>query len=111
MNRIRILRLEKGLSQEQLARQFNLSQQTISSYENCTREPDNETLMLLASFFKVSVDYLLGQSNTRNSDSKIYETGTTYNLDVTGLPEEAIKQVEDYLRYIKQRYLSDKKNK
>lgn len=113
MNRIRDLRKESGLSQEQLAKKFNLSQQTISSYEICSREPDNDTLKQLASFFGVSVDYLLGQSNLRNSREIVSESSAPYSLDVSGLPEEAIKQVEEYLEFLKQRYIPDKncKNK
>lgn len=110
MNRIRDLRRESGLSQKQLARKFNLSQQTISSYENCSREPDNETLKQLAAFFKVSVDYLLGQSDVRNSREMMSEPDASYTLDVSGLPDEAIKQVEEYLEFLKQRYIPEKDN-
>lgn len=57
MNRIKDLRLEKGVSQNKLAKALGLTQQAISAYENGLREPDLETLNKIANFFNVSVDY------------------------------------------------------
>lgn len=111
MNRIRDLRKEAELSQHELARKFNLSQQTISSYENGTREPDNKTLKQLAQFFDVSVDYLLGHSEVRKNNELISETGASYSLDISDLPEDAVKQVEEYLDFIRQRYNNERDKK
>ncbi len=63
MNRITILRKKEKLSQSELAEKLNISQQSISSYENGKREPDNETLKKLADFFNVTTDYLLGRTD------------------------------------------------
>ncbi len=54
------LRIEKGLSQREFGSIFNVVNQTISFWENGSREPDLDTLVLIAKFFDVSVDYLLG---------------------------------------------------
>lgn len=54
------LRQQAGLSQQALADRFHLSQQTIHKYENGLAEPDIATLIELATFFGVSVDYLIG---------------------------------------------------
>jgi repressor LexA len=64
MNRIKELRELKKLSQNVLAEKLNTKQSTISGYETGTREPDNDTLKRLAIFFDVSIDYLLGVSET-----------------------------------------------
>lgn len=60
MNRIKELRLRKGLTQAQLAKEIKIAQNTLSTWENGRYEPDNTALIDLASLFNVSVDYLLG---------------------------------------------------
>lgn len=64
--RIKILRKEKKLFQKDLAEKLNLTQQTISLYEANKRDPDYETLNIIAKFFNVSLDYLMGNSEIRN---------------------------------------------
>lgn len=63
--RLADLRRERDYSQVQLARMLNIGQSTIAMYERDRRSPDNKTLERLADFFKVSVDYLLCLTNTR----------------------------------------------
>lgn len=58
------LREEKRLSQEQLGYIFNVSQSSISSYESGDKEPDQTTLIKMATFFNVTNDYLLGASKS-----------------------------------------------
>ncbi len=58
--RIRDLREDKDLSQKQMANVLNLSQSTYSRYENGVLDIPSQVLIALASFHKVSVDYLLG---------------------------------------------------
>jgi len=55
-----MLRKNAGLSQEALGERFHLSQQTIYKYENGKAEPDIDTLIRLADYFNVSVDFLIG---------------------------------------------------
>ena len=63
MNRIKEIRQEKKLSQKNLAKKLNISQQAISLYEKGDREPKLETWQKLADFFGVSVPYLQGISD------------------------------------------------
>jgi len=63
--RLTDLRQSKGLTQNELAELVNVSRSALSLYELGKREPDYETLVRLADFFDVSVDYLLGVSNVR----------------------------------------------
>ena len=60
MKNLILLRRNAGLTQQALADQFHLSQQTIYKYENGKAEPDIETLKQLARFFGVSGDFLVG---------------------------------------------------
>lgn len=64
--RLKKLRSEKeGLTQEKLGEIFNVRKGTVSNWENGNRFPDENTLIKLADYFDVSVDYLLGRSNKR----------------------------------------------
>lgn len=57
--RLRELRQRKHMSQLQLALELNMNQNSVSRYETGEREADYETLMRIASYFHVSIDYLL----------------------------------------------------
>ena len=67
-SRLRQLRQEKQLTQEELGKFLGKSKNNISQYETNKRQADDETKKQLANFFKVSVDYLLGRSDIRNPD-------------------------------------------
>ena len=58
--RIKYLRTEKGLSQEDLAKELGVSNAIISRWENGLREPSMSSLIALAKFFHVSIDYIVG---------------------------------------------------
>lgn len=64
-NRIKEIRQEKKLSQKDLAKKLNISQQAISLYEKGDREPKLETWQKLADFFHVPKEYLMGLTNDR----------------------------------------------
>ncbi len=67
INRISELRKQHGYSQVSLGKAINRAQNTICNWENGNREPDIESLILLSSLFGVSIDYLLGKTNTTPS--------------------------------------------
>lgn len=69
-NRIRLLRKQAGLTQEELGKKMGVIKQTVSSWENNISEPNSEILLSLASVFDVSVDYLLGNDPLENSIKK-----------------------------------------
>ncbi len=68
MKKLKDLRKSRHLSQQKLAEQFGLSQQSIYKYENNLAEPDLETLKKFADFFHVSVDTLIGYTGNTFSD-------------------------------------------
>ena len=63
---LRELRLNKGLRQEQVAKLIGVNKSAISTYENDTRQPSFEILVRLANLYRVSTDYLLGQTNSQS---------------------------------------------
>lgn len=67
--RIRNLRKEWKLTQEELGKKINVTKVSISGYENGNRSPDTETLQKIADFFNVSTDYLLCRTDKRNQEN------------------------------------------
>lgn len=57
--KLKELRVKKGISQEELSELLDVSRQSISRYENGTSQPDFEKLVQLSKYFEVSTDYLL----------------------------------------------------
>ena len=58
--RLKQLREQKNISQQKLAIALAMNQNTISRYETGEREADYSTLIKIADYFDVSIDYLLG---------------------------------------------------
>ena len=59
--RLRQVRLERKLTQEQLGKKISVTKVSVSCYEKGTRTPDVETLQRLADALEVSTDFLLGR--------------------------------------------------
>lgn len=78
--KLKSLRIEKKLTQKQVADRIGLAISAISSYESGTRYPSYDALVKLACIFHVSTDYLLGMTDTRN-------------IDVSGLDDKEIELV------------------
>lgn len=88
--RLRTLRVERGMTQSRLAQQLGVTKSVVSAYETGIRSPSYEVLLSLARIFSVSTDYLLGR-----------ETGRT--VDVTGLSETELEVVANLIRVLKER--------
>ncbi len=61
--RIRDLREDRDLTQQEMAKTLNCSQQVYSNYELGQRDIPTDILIKLSAFYRVSVDYILGISN------------------------------------------------
>lgn len=64
-DRILQLRNQNNVSQPELAAVLHVGRTTISNYETNYSKPDIETLVKIADYFNVSIDYLLGHSNEK----------------------------------------------
>ena len=87
-DKLKSLRLEKKLTQKQIADRIGLAISAVSSYESGSRYPSYDVLVKLSRIFHVSTDYLLGITDKRN-------------VDVTGLNDseiELVSQLVDMLR-------------
>ena len=61
--RLKELRKLRKMTQQRLALELNMNQNTISRYESGEREADYQTLIRFADFFNVSIDYLLERTD------------------------------------------------
>ena len=68
MNRLKFLREEKGLLQEDIGKLLGVSGRAVSNYENEKRDMSPEIIMKLANFFNVSIEYFLGATDVRYPD-------------------------------------------
>lgn len=87
---LRKLRNEKGISQQALSNELQISKAALSYYENGQRVPDIDTLKKVAVYFNVSADYLLGLSDVSSNDKDLKEV-----CAYTGLSEKIIKTLAD----------------
>ena len=62
--RLRQLREERGVSQEKVSKELNVSRYAVYSYEKGKTAPTLEGLVILADYFDVTLDYLLGRTDT-----------------------------------------------
>ena len=111
MDTTRLVELRKNLrlTQSDLAKALNVTQAAVGNWELGKREPDNTTLLLLADFFRVSVDYLLGRdvSDTARrpaisaEDLRLLEAyhanpaAQLYINRILGLPEPSPAKAQD----------------
>lgn len=81
--RFRQLKEESGKTQVQIANDLGIKQQAVSYYVN-GREPDYDTLIAIAEYFSVTLDYLLGVSDCRRPENEDF-------CKKTGLSEKAVE--------------------
>lgn len=116
------LRISSGLTQVELSQKLGISRSTIGMYETGSREPDFETLELIADFFNVDVDYLIGRTDkttltpetighqyylnteTREIAQEIFENPNLRSLfDVAkDIPPERLKAHIEFMKSLKE---------
>lgn len=96
LKNLKKLREIHGLSQQKFADLFNLSQQSIYKYENDISEPSIQTLISIAEYFNISVDYLVDYTDI--------PAPTEHRSEETLSPEEK-KLLENY-RHLSPNYRS-----
>lgn len=64
--RLKELRISRGLSQVELSKNLGISKGAVNNYEHSVREPKLEMLEAIADYFNVDMDYLLGKSDIPN---------------------------------------------
>ncbi len=95
---------EQHLTQCKVARDLNIANSTLNGYIKGPRQPDYATLVRIAVYFDVSVDYLLGRSNVRKGpeqmeDKKEGELIGLYRCLQPEKQELLLEQAQLYRRY------------
>jgi len=78
--RLKKLRIQKGLSQQELSNQIGINRSTYARYETNDNQADYETLQTLADFFSTSIDYLLGRT-----EEPMVDRGENYPVHTSDL--------------------------
>ncbi|MCO7125140.1 helix-turn-helix transcriptional regulator [Sporolactobacillus shoreicorticis] len=92
-NRLKSLRIEKGITQKDLGDRLKLSESAIGMYERGERQPSIDLLRKIAEFFDVSRPYLLGDSDIRNSSDK----NEMYFFDKDKWSDEEIEEARAFI--------------
>ncbi|HJJ19209.1 MAG TPA: helix-turn-helix domain-containing protein [Clostridiaceae bacterium] len=113
VNRLKELRLERGLLQSDIAKIINKSERTVGFYETGERDMGTETLAILSDFLNVSIDYLLGKSNIRNPeklDKELLDIGLS-KKDYNPPTKEQQEKIEEFARFVLKDNLKKKEDK
>ena len=97
--RIKLLREENNLTQEQFGKIFGMVKSTVSLYESGKSNPDDETKKKIADYFDVSIDWLLGRTDERNTVDKIIRNYKKQEVEIEEL-------FDRYIIYFKCKKLS-----
>lgn len=99
--RLKTLRQSRDLTQSSLADALNISRSAVGMYENGSREPDFETLELIADFFNVDIDYLLG----RTTKTTYIPQPTTLAAHFEGdeFTDEEMEEIIQFAEFVKNR--------
>lgn len=100
--RFKLLRAERHLSQQDLATQLGISKSSVNMYERGEREPNLITLELIADYFNVDLDYLLGNSDytSKHEWLKQYSSAPEQfpaTITKQAIPEDGLSDVKQLL--------------
>lgn len=96
MNRLRQVRLSKGMNQKELAEALNLSQAAISGYETGKYDPGMKIWKSIAEYFGVSVDYLIEdvpEEKTKNLADNVSEAKREMMELVDRLSDDQVRKL------------------
>jgi transcriptional regulator with XRE-family HTH domain len=113
--KMKILRMEQKLTQYELAVILKISREAYSMYENEKRQPNHETLCMIADYYNVSLDYLFGRTNIRSLPVEMNEKENKLLLEyraLDGRGKENILTMADleYARMEGERNLSSRQH-
>lgn len=105
--RIVELRIERGLKQIELAEELGIANTTLSQYESGQRRPSDEVKIRMATFFDVTLDYLMDYKGEEEMNEELF---STVSDPIKRRVEEQIREnAKDRLRVIcKQREVAEK---
>ena len=114
--KLRELRNYKGITQAELAKHLDVTQQAVGRWEKAITSPDYETLKKLAAYFNVTTDYLLGRTDEPHAPhtppatgpQKEDEGGTILMRAQNELDPDELQQLENMAEYFLDKKLKGK---
>ena len=109
-DRIKDLRKSNNLTQAELGKILGVGKTTVSMYETNNSTPNDDIKLKMCEYFNVSLDYLVGKSNIKQSADSIIDSNPKENTvalhtdDYDELPQEAKDEINNFIDYIKQKY-------
>ena len=110
--KLKQLRENDSISQIRFAKEIGYSQASIAAWENGTREPGIDTLIKIAQFFNVSIDYLVGktkQEQKKEKPAELTPSELTLLDDFRMLPAPEKAQAQEYIHFLASRHAAKKK--
>ena len=108
MNNMKKIRESLQLTQVKVANDLKLSRQVYNFYENGKRNPDMQTLIKIADYYGVSIDYLLGRTNVIKPEN-IDEDDLLSKINTAdSVTKASVEQFLNYLLYEKERKNKEK---
>ncbi len=105
--RLKKLRTEKGKSQREVAEVLGLETSSYGKYEVSGVMPPADKLEILADYFDVSIDYLLGRTDYKNYDLPDDVITVALHRADGELNEEGKEELLKYIDYLRERYKKD----
>ena len=88
-NKLKYLRKNKKVNQSTIADLLNISQQAYAKYEQDITEPDTKNLKILANYFNVTVDYLIGVTDIKSDIEQIKDWINNSKLSISELSQKS----------------------
>lgn len=111
MNKIRQIRLAQGLTMKQLGEAIGCTEAAVSFYERGLRQPDNDTLIRIATTLGVSVDALLGRE-TKEPKKQSPDDALRFALwggDAQDITPAQLEEVRRFAQFVRERDKHDGK--
>ncbi len=103
-SRMKSLREELGMTQEELAEKLSISASAVGMYEKDLRNPNHELILKIADFFHCSIDYLFGRSEEKNFKKITFHSDEfyidLYMGDCKRVTEEQKRKIQSYAKFV-----------
>ena len=117
MNKMRELREAKGISMREAATKLAMPYTTYVNYEKGFREPNSETLIAIAQFYDVTIDYLLGNDTHAKKEAPTSEGERNIDDDIKfalfggdgEITDAMFEEVRQFAAFVKNRESQKKK--
>jgi transcriptional regulator with XRE-family HTH domain len=106
-NRIKELRISKGMKQDELGRRCGVKQGAVSTWETGASNPKPEAMQIMCELFGVSLGYLMGIEDEEKEEESIENIRYALSGEIRDLTEDEERDILDYVRFKKSQRKTD----